>query len=91
MFEGSFGHTYIYIYIYRKSAVCILSVADCARVEEEVSFPTHSAEKLKSKKPSNFSAECVGKLTSSSTLAQSATLRIHTASNQPRTHLRSKS
>ena len=27
-------------------AVCILSVADCARVEEEVSFPTHSAEKL---------------------------------------------
>ena len=44
-----------------------------------------------SKKPSNFSAKCVGKLTSFSTLAQSATLRIHTALNQPRTHLRSKS
>ena len=43
-----------------------------------------------SKKPSISSAECVGKLTSSSTLAQSATLKIHTALNQPRTHLRSK-
>ena len=44
-----------------------------------------------SKRPSNFSAECVGTLTYSSTLAQSATLKIHTALNQTRTHLRSKS
>ena len=92
---------YICIYIYRKSLLqTCRALYDCPSWKNSASTTPQRIYRFHhkmtidsdlSKKPSNFSAECVGKLTSSSTLAQSATLRIHTALNQPRTHLRSKS